>query len=414
MDGFFEKYGRVIIIAVAICFVLLFLTPMRNVVGSSINGFAGNFANKVGESLGAVKMPDGSGDIAKEKSSMLITGEDINSKIPSEATTVIFTDEKAPKGVTTTDLTVAKDGDVVGWLDGTTWKISTQDSKKYITFNTASSFMFNGLMNIKEIQFNNVDTSNVMYMELMFRDCSSLTFLDLSSFDTSSVADMQAMFYGCTNLTSLNLSSFDTSNVRDMGNMFYGCSSMTSLDLSSFNTSKVSAMSGMFWDCSNLTSLDLSNFDTSKVTDMNGMASMFAGCTNLTFLNLSSFNTSSVKDMAYMFYNCVNLTSIDLSGFDTSNVANMGGMFNGCTSLTSIDLSSFDTSKVNNMQKVFYGCTSLTNIYVSPKWSTDGIGSLYYSLAMFYNCEKLPNYSASVINATKAHTGPGGYLTLKA
>ena len=61
MDGFFNKYGRVIIIAVAICFVLLFLTPMRNVVGSSINGFAGNFANKVGESLGTVKMPDGKG-----------------------------------------------------------------------------------------------------------------------------------------------------------------------------------------------------------------------------------------------------------------------------------------------------------------------------------------------------------------
>ena len=60
MDGFFDKYGRVIIIAVAICFVLLYLTPMRNVVGSSINGFAGNFANKVGESIGTVKMPDGS------------------------------------------------------------------------------------------------------------------------------------------------------------------------------------------------------------------------------------------------------------------------------------------------------------------------------------------------------------------
>lgn len=61
MDGFFEKYGRMIVVAVAICFVLLYLTPMRNVVGSSINGFAGNFANKVGESLGTVKMPDGSG-----------------------------------------------------------------------------------------------------------------------------------------------------------------------------------------------------------------------------------------------------------------------------------------------------------------------------------------------------------------
>ena len=66
MDGFFDKYGRVIIIAVVICFVLLYLTPMRNVVGSSINGFAGNFANKVGDSLGTVKMPDGSGNVTWE------------------------------------------------------------------------------------------------------------------------------------------------------------------------------------------------------------------------------------------------------------------------------------------------------------------------------------------------------------
>ena len=61
MDGFFERYGRMIVVAVAICFVLLYLTPMKSLVWSSINGFTGNFANKVGESLGTVKMPDGSG-----------------------------------------------------------------------------------------------------------------------------------------------------------------------------------------------------------------------------------------------------------------------------------------------------------------------------------------------------------------
>ena len=79
MDGFFERYGRMIVVAVAICFVLLFLTPMRNVVGSSINGFAGNFANKVGESLGTVKMPDAgivqSGSILKIEGSEYIVLE---------------------------------------------------------------------------------------------------------------------------------------------------------------------------------------------------------------------------------------------------------------------------------------------------------------------------------------------------
>ena len=322
MDGFFDKYGRMIIIAVAICFVLLYLTPMRNVVGSSINGFAGNFANKVGESLGTVKMPDGSDKVAKEKSSTIIgtveSGESamdtqFANAIPEAATTVVFTDEVAPEGTVTTDLTVAKDGDVVGWLDGTTWKISTQDSNKAVTFNGNCAGMFavfygegkNKLERLTEISFDNVDTSNVTKMNLMF--------------------------YGCANLTALNLN----------------------------------------------------NFDTSKVADMNGM---FANCTNLTSLNVSNFNTSKVTDMEMMFGGCENLHELDLSNFDTSNST--------------------------NMETMFYGCSNLTNIYVGPKWSTKKVTK---GEGMFDHCKKLPNYNnASVPDVTKAHTGPGGYLTLKA
>lgn len=319
MDGFFDKYGRVIIIAVAICFVLLYLTPMRNVVGSSINGFAGNFANKVGESIGAVKMPDGSDNIKREPSSMLIKANSIytddtslfDRKIPSSATKILFTDEKAPNGVSTVDLTVAQDGDVVGWLDGTTWKVSTQDSKKSIAFNTNSSWMFYRCENIKEIQFNNIDTSQVTTMDNMFRECPNLTSLDLSNFDTSKVTNMNAMFSGCSNLTSLDLSSFDTSNVKDM--------------------------SAMFSECKNLKELDLSNFNTSNVTTM---GFMFEKCLNLKSLNLSGWDTTKVRDMEQMFFDCSKLTSLDLSSFDTSNIKNMHGIFHYCTKLNFVKVRS--------------------------------------------------------------------------
>ena len=140
MDGFFDKYGRMIIIAVAVCFVLLLFTPMKRTIGNNINGFVDGFANKVGDGLGTVRMPDGS-DV-KEHSSKMITGIEFNNKIPSEATTVVFTNEKAPEGTSIIDLTVTKDGDVVGWLDGTTWKVSTQDTKKEILFNADSNRMF--------------------------------------------------------------------------------------------------------------------------------------------------------------------------------------------------------------------------------------------------------------------------------
>lgn len=270
--------------------------------------------------------------IQKEKSSKLITGEEFNKKIPSSATTVVFTNEKAPEGVETTSL--SQEGDVVGWLDGTTWKVSTQDSSKVVNFNENSSEMFSYKKGLTNINFNNVDTSNA--------------------------TDMWGMFFSCTNLTSLDLSSFSTSNVTDM--------------------------SAMFYDCSKLTSLNLSNFNTSKVADINKM-----------------------------FYKCTNLSSLDLSDFDTSKVTNMYGMFNGCTNLTSLDLSSFDTSKVTKMTYMFSDCSNLTNIYVSSKWSTNNVDNMWLNNGedMFVSCKKLPNYDASVIDVTKAHTGPGGYLTLK-
>lgn len=346
MDGFFDKYGRVIIIAVAICFVLLYLTPMRNVVGSSINGFAGNFANKVGESLGTVKMPDGSNNIKREPSSMLMRSYPSNyigypssfyKEVPESATKIMFTDEKAPKGVSTTDLTTAKDGDVVGWLDGTTWKVSTQDSKKSITFNTDSSFMFEDCKNIKEIQFNNINTSQVVNMSSMFNRCSNLTSLDLSNFDTSKVEDMKYMFAYCSNLTNLEISHFDTSNVTDMDDMFSGCESLKELDLSGFDTSNVDTMVCMFKNCKQLKEFNINNWNVSKVKNM---ASMFNTCKSLTTLNLGNWKTSNLFHTYGMFYECKNLEKLDLSHFDTSQIGNPKGnmdeMFYWCINLKSI------------------------------------------------------------------------------
>ena len=323
MDGFFDKYGRVIIIAVAICFVLLFLTPMRNVVGSSINGFTGNFANKVGDSLETVKMPDGSDDIKREPSSMLIKGSfytndsySFNGKIPESATKIVFTDEVAPKGIKTTSL--SQKDDVVGWLDGTTWKVSTQNSKKKITFNTDSSYMFNDAYRVKEIQFNNVDTSQVIDMSYMFFDCSNLTHFDLSGFNTFNVTNMRGMFDGCRGLTSLDLSTLNTSKVTDMGLMFADCENLKELNLTPLNTSNVTNMARMFVWCKNLTTLNLSPLDTRNVTDMDGM---FNSMDKIETLDLSNFDTSKVTNMSDMFLQCYHLKTVKVrSKSDLDNI----------------------------------------------------------------------------------------------
>ena len=197
-----------------------------------------------------------------------------------------------------------------------------------------TSFWFHGcnkLISIKNID--NLNTSEVIDMSMMFNGCSSLESLDLSSFNTANVKNMSYMFYDCSSLTSLVVDNFNTTNVTDMSDMFSGCSSMKSLDVSSFKTDNVTNMYSMFSDCSSLTSLDLSNFNTSNVEYMSWM---FNECSSLVRINLNSFDTGKVKFMKRMFFNCASLISIDLSSFNLLMEPDMEEIFAGCTSLTTI------------------------------------------------------------------------------
>ena len=267
-------------------------------------------------------------------------------------------------------------------------------SNTNIEANTNSSYLFYDLRNLKEIAFDNFDTSQVTNMYWMFSRSRSLTSLDLSKFDTSQVTNMDSMFWECKSLTSLDLSNFDTSQVTSMYFMFSQCNRLTSLDLSKFNTSQVTDMYGMFYECSRLTSLDLSNFDTSQVTSME-----------------------------YMFSECSRLTSLDVSKFDTSQVTNMGDMFYECSSLTSLDVSKFNTSQVTDMRFMFYDCINLKSIYVSEYdeetekgWTTKNVTD---SGDMFTGATKLvggngTKFNSICIDATYAKIdkeGEPGYLT---
>ena len=274
----------------------------------------------------------------------------------------------------------------------------------------------------RTIKFDNVDTSEVTNMSMMFYECYNLTSLDLSSFNTSKVTNMNSMFGDCRSLTSLDLSSFDTSNVTNMASMFNYCSSLTSLDLSSFDTSKVTNMASMFYHCSSLTSLDLSSFNTSNVTNMH---SMFEACSSLASLDLSSFDTSNVTDMSSMFENCASPSTIDVSSFNTSNVTSMERMFKGCSRLAWLDLSGFDTSAVQYISRMFEGCSNLINIFVSYEGLTLTAVKSYYSdesASMFSGCNRLIGRCGTtlasvsyVVNKTYARldrTGTPGFLSL--
>lgn len=227
---------------------------------------------------------------------------------------------------------------------------------------TTCSKWFSGCTNLTSIEgIENLNTSNVKYMNEMFGQCSNLETLDLSHFNTEKVGNMSNMFNGCTKLHDLNISSFNTENVTNMYGMFYGCSSLDSLDLSHFNTRNVRK---------------------------DGMNYMFNGCSSLSYLNVSNFTT-------------------DKPGMQ------LDGLFQGCSSLQTLDLSSFDTGGASSVTDMFDGCSALQTIYVSDlfKFNNNSVSSSN----MFRDCRSLKgaiSFEPTKKDETYANF-KSGYLTKK-
>ena len=266
--------------------------------------------------------------------------------------------------------------------------------------------MFDGSTNLRSIKLpQGFIGSSVTNLFSMFKDCTSLTELDLSGSNSENVKNMSEMFYGCRALSKLVLTDFKTGQVSTMESMFCNCSTLETLDVSCFNTENVTTMGGMFSHCSSLRSLNLTGFNTANVTEM---SSMFKNCSSLRSLDLSSFNTRKVSAMQSMFKGCTNLESIDFSSFDTENMTSMIAMFNSCTKLETLDLSSFATPKMVTMTSAFEKCVNLKTIYVTSAFTTDKVTVDSWA---FDGCVNLPNFKSAKTGKEMAHTGEGGYLT---
>ena len=373
----------------------------------------------------------------EEVSYTLEFGLKFQNHIPDNATSVVFTDEEAPDGATLTDVSEKKNGAVVGWLEGTTWKVSSQKAGQKIQFNedcygmfkcsdsvyvytfvdgkfyypkniNITSILFSDFIDTSkttdmrhmfadykgsELDVSHFDTSNVMHMKSMFSDCKALVTLDVSHFDTSKVTTLANMFNGCESLASLDVSHFDTSKVTDMSNMFQRCESLATVNVSNWNTNNVTNMQNMFYGCNALTTLDVSNWNTSNVT---AMSLMFYNCSSLTTLDVSHFDTSKVIILANMFNGCKHLASLDVSHFDTSKVTDMSNMFQSCKSLATVNVSNWNTNNVTNMQNMFYGCNALTTLDVS-NWNTSNVTNMEY---MFFDCNTLTTLDVSNWNTS--------------
>ena len=209
-------------------------------------------------------------------------------------------------------------------------------AKDGVIANEESGWIFARFLNLETVDFNTFDTSNATSMRSIFNTYNSQTTQVLEghlksiyfgdNFNTSNVTNMIAMFQGQINLEQVDLSKFDTSKVTTMYHMF-NCTGLTTLDLSSFDTSNVTDMGLMFSNMKNLLSINFGeNFNTSQVTNM---SNIFSNSSNLTELNLCTFDTSKVTDMSWMFSETTNLQKIFVSLNWITTQADTTGMFSG-------------------------------------------------------------------------------------
>ncbi len=159
-----------------------------------------------------------------------------------------------------------------------------------------------------EANLNNIDTSAITNMELLFS----------ISFGTGHPDYELYEFNG-------DISAWNVSVVQDMSNMFRGAAKFNQ-DISNWKVGAVEDMSFIFGGAAKFNQ-DISGWDVKKVTSM---ASMFSGATAFN-QDISNWKVGAVESMSFMFHDATAFNQ-DISNWNVSAVQDMKYMFHRATS----------------------------------------------------------------------------------
>ncbi|EOW1917705.1 BspA family leucine-rich repeat surface protein [Enterococcus faecium] len=128
-------------------------------------------------------------------------------------------------------------------------KFSVEQSQNYKVgiVDNDLNFAFDGNNNLQEIDLRGLDTSNIIKMEVMFRNCTNLKKANFSNIDMSKVTAMDYNFQNCQKLTDVDFSETNISVLADTRHMFSGCKDLKFIDLRSFKLTENANCSNMFF-----------------------------------------------------------------------------------------------------------------------------------------------------------------------
>lgn len=222
--------------------------------------------------------------IWEKKESTFLVGRTFNGKIKqlagdtngaynTENTTItnIKRYNKTPKKSVLNNAEIVSTSDskypIYAWFDNGTIYYYTEAKNPYL--NSDSMDMFQYLTNVKSIDVNTFDTSNLVNMQGMFHLDVNLENIDVSNFNTKNVTNMYAPFKDCIKLKNLDFSSFDMSNVTNTTQIIYNTSSLTTFKTPKeypSDSSKAITLPATFKDSSNNTYTSLNNASPKNTT----------------------------------------------------------------------------------------------------------------------------------------------------
>ena len=144
------------------------------------------------------------------------------------------------------------------------------------------------------------------------------SFISLTDIDISELDDLSGVFARLNKVEVIDISGWDTSNVTFMEEMFRKCSKLKNIiGIENLDVSKLKNANSMFYMCENLVELDLTNWNPIL---LNSAWNMFSYCSNLKIIkNIENWQLPNIKNVSYMFYECTKL-DVDLSNWDLRNI----------------------------------------------------------------------------------------------
>lgn len=211
--------------------------------------------------------------------------------------------------------------------------------------------MFDLVTTSQTIDVSGWDLSNVVVLtQLVAR--SNIDLLGLETWDVSNVTHFNAMFFLGGGGPAVDVSTWDVSNAKDMTLMFYG-SDVENVDTSKWKINPKAALGGMFGQQTSYTTPpDVSEWGDRALDEIPGFAfvgldRMFEGATYP--IDVSNWDVSKVKELDRMFLNSD--TSVDVSKWNTRSVTNFNGVFQGATA--DPDVSNWDTTRGKTFDNMF-------------------------------------------------------------